>query len=114
MNRNRNVAARRAVLVLLAALASGPWMAFAATDCGKAKKSNIDMLMCSNDRLARADNIMALAFRDAFRRADDPEALIADQARWREEVRDACMDVPCLLRAYEDRTSELATWGTGP
>ncbi|MCW5621986.1 MAG: hypothetical protein KIS79_12850 [Burkholderiales bacterium] len=101
------------MLVLLATLASGPWTAFAATDCGRAKKSNIDMLMCSNDRLARADNFMALAFRDAFRRADDPEALIADQARWREEVRDACMDVPCLLRAYEDRTSELTTWGAG-
>lgn len=68
------------------------------------------MLLCSNDRVARADALMAAAFRDAFNRTDRREALIQDQERWRQAVRDQCLDVPCLLRVYEDRASELETW----
>lgn len=68
------------------------------------------MILCSNDRVARADGLMAAAFRDAFNRTDRRETLIQEQKRWRKEVRDRCVDVPCLLRAYEDRTSELETW----
>lgn len=96
-----------AACALLAASAAG---ASAATNCGKANKSNVEMLLCSNEKAARADNLMALAFRDAFRRSDDPDALLADQRRWTREVRDACNDVPCLMRAFEDRASELETW----
>ena len=68
------------------------------------------MILCSNDRVARADALMAAAFRDAFNRTDRREALIQDQERWRKGVRDQCVDVPCLLRVYEDRASELETW----
>jgi uncharacterized protein len=82
----------------------------AATNCGKAKKTNIEMLLCSNDKVSRADSLMALAFRDAFRRSDDPDALLADQQRWTHDVRDACKDVPCLMRVFEDRASDLQTW----
>jgi len=82
----------------------------AATNCGKPNKTGVEMLLCSNDRVSRADNLMALAFRDAFHRTHDPEALLADQQRWTREVRDACKDVPCLMRAFEDRASELETW----
>ena len=92
------------ILVLL-----GGTPLFAATDCSRAQTS-IDRLLCSSDRLAAADQLMAVAFRDAFSRTDRREELIADQERWRKTVRDACNDVPCLLRAYEDRASELETW----
>jgi len=102
---------RRALLVSAMLIAAAvPARAAAATDCGKLRKTNIEMLLCSNERLARADNLMALAFRDAFRRTEDPEALRSDQQRWTREVRDACNDVPCLMRAFEDRASELQTW----
>lgn len=95
-------------LILLAALiASSPLLA--ATYCSRTKTS-VDRLLCSSDRLARADQIMALAFRDAFHRTERRDDLLADQERWRKTVRDACNDVPCLMRAYEDRTSELDTW----
>jgi uncharacterized protein len=95
-------------LYLLAALLSASPL-FAATDCSRAR-TNVERLLCSSDRLAAADNLMAVAFRDAFHRTDRREDLIADQERWRKTVRDACNDVPCLVRAYEDRTSELETW----
>ena len=100
-------AMRLAAGILLVALASG---ASAVTNCGKPHKTNIEMLLCSNEKVGRADHLMARAFRDAFRRADDPEALLADQQRWTRKVRDACNDVPCLMRAFEDRASELETW----
>lgn len=88
----------------MAALKAG-----AVTDCSRPKTS-IDWLLCSNDKAALADNMMAAAFRDAFRRTEDKDALIQDQERWKHEVRDACNDIPCLTRAYQDRTSELETW----
>lgn len=94
-------------LVLLTLLAPS---AFAATDCSRPNKPAVDMILCSNDRAARADNLMAAAFRDAFNRSERRESLVQDQERWRKAVRDQCLDVPCLLRAYEDRTSELETW----
>lgn len=98
----------KTVLVLVACLAScGP--ALAVTDCSRATTS-VDRLLCSSDRLARADQLMAIAFRDAFNRAEDREALLTEQERWRTQVRDACNDIPCLMRAYEDRTSALETW----
>jgi uncharacterized protein len=97
---------RLAIFLLI--LAGSP-AGIAATDCSRAK-TGVEWLLCSSDRLARADHIMALAFRDAFQRTERREDLIADQERWRKTVRDVCNDVPCLMRAYEDRTSELQTW----
>ena len=96
---------RLAVCALI--LACSP--ASAATDCSRAK-TGVERLLCSSDRLARADQLMAMAFRDAFHRTERREDLLADQERWRKTVRDACNDVPCLMRAYEDRTSALETW----
>lgn len=91
--------------VLTLAAAQSP----AAIDCSR-PKSGVDWLLCSNDRVALADQIMAIAFRDAFHRAEDKDALMQDQEHWRRTVRDACNDVPCLIRVYQDRTSELETW----
>jgi uncharacterized protein len=96
------------LLALLAALLTAA-QALAVTDCSRAR-TNVERLLCSSDRLALADQLMAIAFRDAFHRTERREDLIADQERWRKTVRDACNDIPCLMRAYEDRTSELETW----
>jgi len=95
--------------LLTAALTAWALPAAAVIDCSKAK-TNIDMLLCSNDRLSLADQMMALAFRDAFRRTPDRDALIEEQRAWKNNVRDACNDVPCLLEAYQRRTSELETY----
>jgi uncharacterized protein len=98
-----------ACLLSIALWAWAPAPATAVTDCSR-PASNIDRLLCSSDRLAAADQIMAMAFRDAFYRAQDRDALIKEQEQWRKNVRDACNDVPCLLEAYQRRTSELETY----
>jgi uncharacterized protein len=98
-------------LACLLAAALSLWALPAApiTDCSKAK-TNIDRLLCSNDKVGVADQLMAAAFRSAFYRTQDKDALIQEQEAWRKNVRDACNDVPCLLDAYERRTSELETY----
>lgn len=99
----------RAVLLFLPLIAvAAP--AWGAINCYKPNKTGVETLICSNDRVAAADEQMALAFRDAFLRSRDREALVQEQDEWRKNVRDACNDVPCLLRAFQQRTSELETY----
>jgi uncharacterized protein len=101
---------RRVVASLFGVIAvSWTPSAAAIADCSK-PRTGVERLLCSNDRLAVADEKMALAFRDAFNRAKDKDALIKEQDDWRKDVRDACNDVPCLLDAYQRRTSELETY----
>jgi uncharacterized protein len=97
----------RVLAAVLCAIACLP--ASAVTDCSK-PKTKTDWLLCSSDRAAMADEIMAAAFRDAFNRTADKEALLKEQEDWRRNVRDACNDVSCLVEAYRRRTSELETW----
>ena len=81
----------------------------AAQDCGK-PKSNTERLICSNDRVGQAHELMAAAFLFAFRRApadDIRDRMRREQREWEVTVRDPCGDVPCLLRAYQDRTLDL-------
>jgi len=101
----------KGMLACLLTVAFVPWTppAVAVTDCSK-PRTNIDRLLCSNDRLAAADQMMALAFRDAFQRTADRDALIEEQQAWQKNVRDACNDLPCLLEVYQRRTSELETY----
>ena len=89
------------------ALTASP--AAAVPDCSR-PRSNVERLVCTSDKLSVADQMMARAFRAAYFRGQDKAALLEDQERWQQTVRDACNDVPCLLRAYEDRASELETW----
>ena len=84
-------------------LANPVW---AILDCSKAK-SNVEKLLCSSQRAATADQEMALSFRAAFARTSDRAALLSDQKRWQESVRDQCPDVPCLLQVYRERANEL-------
>jgi uncharacterized protein len=95
------------LFVPVLAIAAPAW---GAINCSKPNKTGVEMLICSNDRVAAADELMASAFRDAFLRSRDKEALVKEQDEWRKSVRDACNDVPCLLRAFEQRTSELQTY----
>lgn len=91
-----------AVTIMLAV----PVPAAAAVDCSRAR-SNAEKMLCSNGRLALAEERMAYAFREAIRRGADPSALMQSQRRWTAEIRDACNEVECMLKAFEDRTAEL-------
>lgn len=93
------------VLAFALALAI-PATALAALDCSRAK-TNAEKLLCSNSRLAEADDRMALAFRGAIRRGADPRMLMEAQRAWIHDARDICNDVECMLKAYEERISDL-------
>ena len=93
------------VLAITFALAI-PAPVMAALDCSRAK-TNVEKLLCSNPRLAEADDRMALAFRGAIRRGADPKMLMETQRAWIHDARDVCNDVECILKAYEERISDL-------
>ncbi len=78
----------------------------AATDCSRAK-TNTEKLLCSNSRLAEADQRMAFAFREAINRGVRPDVLMETQRAWMRDERDVCNDVDCMLNAYEARISDL-------
>ncbi len=80
--------------------------AVAAIDCGRAK-SNVDKLICSSSKLSVAENLMAYSYQQAIRRGVDPNKLRSTQQEWRDNVRDACNDVPCLMEAFDERGAEL-------
>jgi uncharacterized protein len=98
---------RLANLALAVAMALAvPLPLLAALDCSRAK-TNTEKLLCSNPRLARADDRLALAFSGAIRRGADPKMLMDDQRAWIHDARDACNEVECMLKAYEERISDL-------
>ena len=91
-----------AVLPLLI-LAMPGW---AAMDCSN-PRSNAEKMLCSNSRLMRADEQLALAYREAIRRGADPRDLIESQRTWIRDARDVCNDTECMLSAYRDRIGDL-------
>ncbi len=97
---------RNCLLAAVAIMLAAPVPAPAALDCSRAR-SNAEKMLCSNSRLALADERMAYAFREAIRHGADPSALMQSQRRWTTEIRDACNEVECMLKAYEDRTADL-------
>ena len=100
----------RFVGLLLIALTLHASSAYAVPDCGKPNKTKTEWMLCSSDKATVADQLMAAAFRDAFNRVKDQEALLKEQDAWSRDVRDACNDVPCLVKAYRDRTNALETY----
>ena len=58
-------------------------------------------------RLAEADERLAFAFRSAIHRGADPKELMEAQRVWIQEARDICNEVECMLKAYEERISDL-------
>lgn len=82
----------------------------AAMDCSRAK-TNAEKMLCSNARLMQADEQLAQAWRDAIRRGADPRDLMEGQRAWLRDVRDACNDAECMLRAYQGRIADLDNTG---
>ena len=92
--------------LLLFCVLFGSNVAVAAIDCGRAK-TNTEKLICSSSRLSVAENVMAHSYHQAMRRGIDPYMLRSTQTQWRQDVRDACNDVPCLMKAFDERGAEL-------
>ena len=78
----------------------------AAIDCSR-PRSNVDKLVCSSSDLTVAQEQMAYSFRMAMRRGVDLNELRRTQQEWYENVRNACNDIPCLRKAFDERGAEL-------
>ena len=92
---------------VIAWVASSPCAAI--TDCSK-PKTKVDWMLCSNERAAVEEQRMALAFRAAMNRTEDRRKLLDEQKQWSDTVRDACNDVACLVKAFQERATELETY----
>lgn len=103
------MAMRRIELAVCAAVLATAAPVGVAQDCAR-PKSVTERMICSNDRVSEANQRMAFAFLNAYRRTTDDAKraeIRARQREWEASERDVCMDVPCLLRAFDDRTLEL-------
>lgn len=80
--------------------------AWAAIDCSRAK-SNADLMICSNSKIAAAQEQMAWTFRQALRRGVDQHLLRESQRDWYENERNVCDDAECLVKAFDERSAEL-------
>ncbi len=72
-------------------------------------RNHMQSLMCSDPHLAAADARVRQAFRRALAESDDPDALQAEQARWR-AARDRAADrndAGALADLYSNRIKEL-------
>ena len=87
----------------------GSGAAWAAIDCSRAK-TNADLMICSNSKLAAAQEDMAWTFRQALQRGVDQSLLRDSQRSWYHNDRNSCNDAPCLLKAFEERSAELANY----
>lgn len=79
-------------------------------DCTQAA-GRAEQLVCADALLSLLDRELAQAVSQAERKVADPTALLRDQDDWRARVRDACQTLPCLERAYTQRTAGLRAIG---
>ena len=76
-------------------------------DCAKVS-SGTERLICSNADLSALDAKLVQLYRSNFANSSDKNAFKKAQNDWRTLKREACSDVACLTKAYNDRISELS------
>lgn len=81
-------------------------------DCTKA--SNVaERLICGNKSISEYDVKLAQAYKDALNGSANKDALKNEQNAWRKNVRDACTDVDCLAKVYQQRIPQLTNLKLG-
>lgn len=79
----------------------------ASFDCGKAA-SKIEKLICASPETAAADKRLSDVYRAARAKAEDANAIRAQQVEWIKSQRNACADAACLLKVTEERIQSLS------
>lgn len=77
-------------------------------DCSKAKARAL-LIVCGDDALAKLDLQEDALLRRAVSRAEQRDAVNAEQDMWLSE-RNACASAACLARAYYNRIADLHRW----
>jgi uncharacterized protein YecT (DUF1311 family) len=92
----------------VAAIATFPLLAQAASfDCAKAASST-EKAICSTPAVSRLDSELAAAWQQALAQSHDAKVLKSTQLKWLRE-RNACGEDPaCLSDRYRERLAELA------
>lgn len=97
------------ILALAApAFAAAPDAPKPSFDCATAK-SKVKLMICGSDALAKLDVAEEALLRRARAKATTPEAVNEEQSLWLSR-RDACTSTACLVRAYQERISDLHAW----
>src|SRR5215469_8616840 len=77
-------------------------------DCAKTKARAL-LIVCGDDGLARLDLQEDALLRRAVSRAEQRDAVNAEQDVWLSE-RNGCGSAACLARAYHERIADLHRW----
>ena len=92
---------------IIVSLLLSPAIAYSASfDCAKAWHP-VEKLICADDQLSRADEILSSRYKDALRFSTIQVELRRQQLEWLNNGRNVCHDIPCLARAYKDRVEQL-------
>ena len=77
-------------------------------DCSKVKAKAL-LIVCGDDALAKLDLQEDALLRRAVSRAEQRDAVNAEQDVWLSE-RNGCGSAACLARAYRNRIADLHRW----
>jgi uncharacterized protein len=77
-------------------------------DCSKTK-ARVLLIVCGDDALAKLDLQEDALLRRAVSRAEQRDAVNAEQDVWLAE-RNGCGSAACLARAYRNRIADLHRW----
>ena len=77
-------------------------------DCSKTKSRAL-LIVCGDDQLARLDLQEDALLRRAVSKAEQRDAVNAEQDVWLSE-RNGCGSAACLARAYRNRIADLHRW----
>jgi len=77
-------------------------------DCSKTK-ARVLLIVCGDDALAKLDLQEDALLRRAVSRAEQRDAVNAEQDVWLAE-RNGCASAACLARAYRNRIADLHRW----
>ncbi len=75
-------------------------------DCAKAS-TNMERMICGNDKLSRLDDELSKTYQRALDQSTDKNGLKKEQRQWLSDVRNSCKDEGCILAAYNTRLEEL-------
>jgi len=75
-------------------------------DCAKAS-TLVEKAICSDTELARLDDQLELAYKQALAAKSDGVELKSQQRAWLKNVRNQCQDVACINQAYTKRLAAL-------
>ncbi len=78
----------------------------ASFDCAKASTAT-EKLICSDTKLSALDEQLTAAYKTASETATDKSALKTQQRDWLKQKRNACTNVDCLTKTYQQRIDEL-------